>query len=350
MRCTLLLLTLALCANACGDKASAEKPAPTQVGGQQPKPPAKPLQVQVHTVSRETASETVNASGELLPNESVALVAELSRRLTVVHANEGDAVAAGDLLFELDRADLEAELARLQVTAKFGRAALGRRDQLAADGVVSREERDTARQRVEEAGAQAKEVEVQLAKTRIVAPFAGTVGLRQVSVGAWVGPQTPLVTLYDVSKLKLDFRVPERFAALIDRGQAFEFKVGGRGETFKGIVRAVEPRIDSDSRSLVVRGVVDEPQGLLPGTFASVGLVVSQRDALYVPAIALMPSPTGTRVFVAVEGKAKEVTVQLGRREPERVEILTGLNEGDKVIVTNLLRVRAGAPIQEITR
>jgi len=348
----LLLMLVAFVASACSDKAAAERAPATPAGPAAPggQKQAKVLQVQVHTVQRETASETITASGDLLPNESVAVVAELSRRLTIVHAQEGDLVKAGDLLFELDRADLEAELARLQVAEKYGRAALGRRNALADGGIVSREERDSARATVEDAAAQAKEVEVQLAKTRIVAPFAGTVGLRQVSVGAWVGPTTTLVTLYDVSQLKLDFRVPERYAPLIDRGEAFTFSVAGRPEVFQGVVQAVEPNIEADTRSLVVRGLVADPQGLLPGTFASVTLTTSQRDAMFIPAIALMPSPTGTRVFVAVDGKAKQVEVELGRREPERVEIIKGLSPADKVIVTNLLRVRDGSPVEEITR
>jgi len=349
----LALVIAGLAGAACGNDAAADKgPAQVPPGAQKGPPPAKPLQVQVYPVKLEEASETVDASGELRAFEEVAIVPELSRRLTKVHVAEGAQVDAGAPLFELDRADLEAQLARLRVQSRYGRTALGRRDALAESGVVSQEERDTARERVDAAGAAAKEVEVQIAKTYINAPFAGQLGLRNVSAGAWVGPQTVLATLYDISKLKLDFRVPERYAGLVDvgEGQAFTFTVPGRADKLEGHVVAIEPRIDPDTRSLVVRGVIDEPKGLLPGTFASVSLVLTTKETMFVPAIAVMPSPTGTRVFVARDGKAVEVKVALGRRGPERVEILEGLAAGDRVIVTNLLRVRNGAPVVEIDR
>ncbi|MCC6624428.1 MAG: efflux RND transporter periplasmic adaptor subunit [Deltaproteobacteria bacterium] len=356
---TLVLALVAALAPSCSDDAAAQKgpgPVPPSAPGAAPAgakgPPQKPLQVQVYPVKPEESLETVEASGELLANEQVEIVAELSRRLTAIHVKEGAQVREKEPLFELDRLDLEAQLARLRVQARYGRTALDRRDELAASGVVSKEERDAARQRVDEAGAAAKEVEVQIAKTHIEAPFAGVLGLRNVSVGAWVGPTKPLATLYDVSKLKVDFRVPERYASQVDtgEGQAFTFTVPGRPDKFAGRVVAIEPRIDPDTRSLVVRGIIDDPQGLLPGTFAQITLVLTSKEAIFVPAIAVQPSPTGTRLFVARDGKAVEVSVEVGRREPARVEIVKGLSEGDRVIVTNLLRVRNGAPVVEIDR
>lgn len=380
------LAALAVGAAACGGEAAkgAGGGAP-QAPGQGPpgaaaqKPP-KPLPVQVVVVAKETATEALTATGELVPGESVVLVSELARRLAAIHADDGDVVPAGAVLFELDKSDLEAELARLRVQERYARAVLGRRDQLAQTGAVSAEQRDAARQSLDAALASEKVLEVQLDKTSIVAPFAGRMGLRKVSLGAWVGPTVPLATLYDLSTLKVDFRVPERYAPLVSagaHGQAFTLTVPGSAQVFTGHVVAIEPRIDSDTRSVVVRGLVTQPAPLapdaaipalptapgeggsppigaaptlLPGMFASISLEVSKRDAVYVPAIAAQPSPTGTRVFVAKDGVAKEVPVELGRREPERIEILKGLAPGDRVIVTNLLRMKNGVPVVEVDR
>lgn len=327
--------------------------APERAGaaGEAPKasPPAPPpLQVQVHAVTLEPFAPEVKGTGELVPNEVVEISAELARQLVGVHVDDGKVVKKGDLLFELDRTDLEAQLARLRNQIRYARASFSRFESLASSGSVSKEERDLARFRLDDALAQVGELEVQLERTRITAPFDGVFGFRPVSVGAWVMPGTPLGRLTDLSKLKLDFQLPERFAAQVAPGLTIRFTVDGRADTFEGRVVAVDNRIDRVSRSVVVRAIVDEPRGLLPGTFASVSLVLAPRDALFIPAIAIVPAPAGARVFVEEGGLTKQVEVEVGHREPGRVEIVGGLSPGARVIITNLLRVRPGAVVKVI--
>src|SRR5690606_6422565 len=198
---------------------------------------------------------------------------------------------------------------------------------------------------VDEVEADRRALRVTLGKTLIRAPFAGTLGLRRVSEGAWVSPSTPLSTLQDTSSLKLDFTLPERYAGALRPGGAFRFRVEGRSESYTGQVAAVEPSVDPATRSLLVRGVIEGESGLFPGTAASVEVPLRVEQALLVPAIAVVPGVDGRRVFVAEGGRARSVKVELGFRSAERVQVLSGLAPGDAVITSNLLRLREDAPV-----
>jgi membrane fusion protein (multidrug efflux system) len=307
--------------------------------------PADPIAVEVVRVAPESLEVQVSATGSLLGRESVQIVSELSRRLVKVHADEGARVARGDVLFELDGADLAADLAKLEVQARLARATLDRTERLAAEGLSHQQDLDLARARVDEVEADRRALRVTLAKTLIRAPFAGTLGLRRVSEGAWVSPSTLLSTLQDTSSLKLDFTLPERYAGALRPGRPFRFRVEGRPESFTGLVGAVEPAIDSATRSLLVRGVIEDTRGLYPGSSASVEVPLRVEQALLVPAIAVIPGVEGRQVFLADGGRARSVKVELGFRSADRVQVLAGLAPGDAVITDNLLRLREGVAV-----
>src|SRR4051812_40054372 len=200
------------------------KPASAQ-GAQPSMAGAAAIAVEVEPVRPEPLEVQVTATGTLLGRESVEIVSELSRRLVAVRAEEGRSVARGDILFELDRTDLEAELAKLEVQARLAQVTLDRTERLNAEGLSNRQELDLAHARVDQANADRQALRVTLAKTMIRAPFAGTLGLRRVSAGAWVSPNTLLCTLQDTSSLKLDFTLPERYASAVARGTRFHFRV-----------------------------------------------------------------------------------------------------------------------------
>jgi membrane fusion protein, multidrug efflux system len=321
------------------------------VGAQRAEPAASAaaaIAVEVQTVTPEPLEAKVSATGTLLGRESVEIVSELSRRLVAVRAEEGLSVAQGDVLFELDRTDLEAELAKLEVQARLAQVTLDRTERLQAEGLSNRQELDLARARVDQASADRQALRVTLAKTLIRAPFAGTLGLRRVSAGAWLSPSTVLCTLHDTSSLKLDFTLPERYASAVQRGTPFHFRVDGRPETFEGTVTAIEPSVDRVTRSLLVRGRVDVTRGLMPGAAASVELPLRVEQALLVPAIAVIPGVGGRSVFVADHGRARSVPVELGIRAADRVQVSSGLSAGDQVITTNLLRLRDDVPVAPV--
>ncbi len=311
-----------------------------------PKKTNAPILVEVHAVKREPFRQTVSTVGTLRANETVQVASELSRRLEKIHVNEGGEVAAGELLFKLDDSDLTAELGEIEVRLELARANKKRVDNLVTRSAISQQEIDISKSELNLLEAQRKTKAVQILKTEIRAPFAGRVGVRQVSEGALVTPTTPLITLQDVSRIKVDFPLPERYAGEIKSGQEFTFTVAGNARVFKGTVAVIEPAIDAATRSLLVRGVCAEPRGLLPGGFAEVTLVLDgEASGFMVPSQALVPSPRGQAVYVIADGKARLQTVEIGIRTDDRVQVLRGLNEGESVAITNLPRMRPGAEV-----
>ncbi len=309
-------------------------------------PNSGPLVAEIFTVKSAPFAQTLSTVGTLRANEAVTLVSELSRRLVKVHVREGSEVAAGDLLFKLDDSDLVAELGELDARLKLADTNKQRVDSLLPSRAISRQEFDISTAELKIFEAQRDTQAVMISKTEIRAPFAGRVGVRQVSEGAFVSPTTPLITLQDVSRIKVDFPLPERYAGEVKTGQKFTFTVAGNGQVFEGEVTVLEPAIDVATRSLLVRGLCSAPKGLLPGGFAEVTLTLDGlANGFMVPSQAIVPSARGQGIYVIESGKAKLQTVEIGIRTDDRVQVLRGLNEGDLVATTNLLRIRPGLEI-----
>lgn len=313
-----------------------------------PPAPSPPLAVEGLVLAPRPFRVKVPATGTLAANESVAITAELSRRVVRALAVDGARVKKGQVLFQLDGADLQAQARELQVRRKLLVDNEARQKSLVEGGLASMADYQRAKSELELVDAQAASLAVTLARTTIRAPFDGRLGLRNVSEGALLSPNTTLVTLQDDSKLKVDFGLPERYAGLVAVGQGLTFRVAGSEKAFDAKVSAIEPVIDAASRSLRVRGLTDNAGGeLVVGAFVTVELAVeSQRGSLLVPSIAVIPSLRGHGVWVAKDGKASLAEVELGVRTESEVEIVQGLAAGDTVITTGLLRLRPGAPVK----
>lgn len=310
----------------------------------------RPLSAEVYRVKSVPFAQTLATVGTLRANEAVTLVSELSRRLVKIHVQEGSSVKAGELLFKLDDSDLVAELGEIEARLKLATINKDRVDRLMPTNAISKQEFDVTTTELNLFLAQKNTKEVQLAKTEIRTPFAGRVGVRQVSEGAFVSPTTPLITLQDVSRIKVDFPLPERYAGEVKVGQHFAFTVAGNGRVFDGEVTVLEPAIDAATRSLLVRGLCASPQGLLPGGFAEVTLALDElTNGFMVPSQAIVPSPRGQGLYLIENGKAKLQPVEIGIRTADQVQILRGVNEGDVVATTNLLRIRPGLPVTAAT-
>jgi membrane fusion protein (multidrug efflux system) len=167
-----------------------------------------------------------------------------------------------------------------------------------------------------------------------------------VSEGAWVTPTTVLTTIADTSALKLDFKIPERYAASLSVGAPFRAKLDGRDGTLEAKIIAMEPSIEEATRSLLVRGLIEGDPTVRAGSFAEVELPVTVEGALLVPAIVISPGADGQSIYVERDGHARRVKVELGSRGPELVQVVSGLSPGDRVITSNLLRLTDGAPVQ----
>ncbi len=299
-------------------------------------------------VKRASMDTTVPAVGTLVPNESVAIAPELSRRVVKVLATDGQKVKKGELLFKLDDADLGAQMGELAVRRRLAVDVEARQKRLRAEGLSSEADYERARSDVSLIDAELASVAVTVGRTQVRAPFAGTLGLRQVSEGAMVTPGTTLITLADDAKLKVDVLLPERYAPFVKVGAAFEFHVEGLEGAFKAAVVAIEPAVLADTRSVKVRGLVDNAAGTLrSGSFVTVDFPLAKNDdAIMVPTVAVIPSLGGHGVYTAVDGKVTLVPVDIGVRTSTEVEVTKGLKAGDLVLTTNLLRVRPGAPVK----
>jgi membrane fusion protein, multidrug efflux system len=306
-----------------------------------------PITADVYMVRPVPLNYTLTTVGSLKANESVTLVSELSRRLVKIHVKEGTEVVAGQLLFKLDDSELVAKLAEIDARVKLASANKKRVDNLLPSKAISQQEYDSYTADLIILEAQRHTQAVMLEKTELRAPFSGSVGARQVSEGAFVSPTTPLITLQDVSSIKVDFPLPERYSSEVKTGQKFTFTVAGNAQIFEGTVTVLEPAIDATTRSLLVHGLCVTPKGLLPGGFAEVALSLDRlAHGFMIPSQALVPSPRGQGVYVISQGKAKLQTVEIGIRTDDRVQVLHGVNEGDAVVTTNLQRIRPGIEVK----
>lgn len=305
-----------------------------------------PLALQGVKVTPRTFSETIIANGTLRADESVELQPEVNGKIISLDFEEGKRVQAGDVLVKIQDAPLRASLRRAVARrdlAEFRRARLGN---LVRDGGVSQQDYDEAVGEVDVLNAEIQLIESEIAKTEIRAPFDGVVGLRFVSVGAYVNPTTRIATLQGISELKVDFSVPERYVANLRPGSPLTFTVAGRTTVYRGEVYAVDPRIDLTTRTVLLRARTEAADDLLPGLFARVEFTVNQDEAaLLVPAIAVLYGLEERFVFVARDGRAERVPVVLGARTDTQVQIASGLAENDIVLTTGIQQLRPGLPV-----
>ncbi|WP_022835252.1 efflux RND transporter periplasmic adaptor subunit [Salisaeta longa] len=309
---------------------------------------APPLGVDVTVVTPTTVTERIETTGTLRANESVALTAETSGKITSLRFAEGDRVAAGQLLFTINSAELEAQRERLSHELSLAREQAQRQAQLLQQGGVSQETYDETLTRVQVLEAEQALLDAQIAKTKVRAPFGGTVGLRYVSEGSYLTPQTTVAMLHDLNPLKLDFSVPEQYAGRVAPGQPIRFRVRGGDTVHTATIYAQASTIDPETRTLPLRARLANPaRRLRPGAFADITVPLqATRDALTVPTFAVLPELGTQQVFVLERGVAQPRNVTLGVRGDSAVQITEGLAAGDTVITSGLQRLRGGLPVR----
>lgn len=312
----------------------------------QKEPGAERLPVDVTVLAPHSLDVPIRATGTLNPAESVQIVAELSRRLVRVVAEEGAQVKKGQVLFELDHSDLDAELGELTIQEKLAKITAERQAGLLAEYATSQAEYDAAVSQVEQLSAARRRLQVTLQKAVITAPFAGVLGLRLVSQGAWVDSATPLISIASTKSLKIDFKVPEKYAPYAQLGREFELQVEGHPEKLHAKISATEGSVDALTRALSVRAFIEDAKGVPPGSSAKIELPVRVDGALTVPAIAILPSAAGSSVFVEENGRVRSVPVELGLRGDDWVQVQSGLEPGARVVTSNLLRLKDGMDVE----
>lgn len=305
------------------------------------------LRVNVVVLTPGGLSDLIYATGTILADEQVELSAEVSGRITSIRFAEGTSVKKGDLLVTINDAELLAQQRKNNYTLRLAEEREARQKSLLAKEAVSQEVYDRALTELNTVQAEAALIEAQLQKTRVVAPFDGTIGLRHVSEGAYVTPGQRIASLARTIPVKLEFTVPERFSGSVNKGAKVKFRVESIDRQLEAVVYATEPKIDPVTRALTVRATYPNTRGELnPGAYARVEFKLNHlSEAITVPAQAIVPELGGFKVFVYRNGKAESRNISIGIRTNEAVQIADGLKAGDTIITTGILQVRDGLPV-----
>lgn len=307
------------------------------------------MAVRMSLVQPEKLGDRILTVGTILSNEEVEIRSEISGKVEKIYFAEGRPVARGDLLLKINDAEPQAQLARAQYRQALAEQEAERKRQLFEQKLASEEEYEIAVNQLNIVKADIVIIQAQIAKTEIRAPFEGVIGLRYVSEGSYISPTTRITTLQDFNPVKLDFTIPEKYARSVKKGDKISFTVEGAARKFNGEIYAVEAKIDPTTRTLHIRALSPNPDGaLIPGAFANVEVVLQEREALLVPAEALIPELKGHRVFVYKGGQAMSQNVEIGIRTEERVEVLQGLAPGDTLITSAILQLRPGMAVRPL--
>lgn len=314
-------------------------------------PPATPVEVAQVTMGQVIID--VTAVGSLNANESVVLRSEIPGRIHKIHFDEGDRAAAGSALITLDDSEYRAQVEEDRATLELARLNYRRAADLHNKKLTSDQNFDEARVRVEQARARLALDESKLAKTRIVAPFEGLTGLREVSPGGYIQAGQNIVNIEDIDPIKVEFRVPERYLSQVRGDQSVAVHVDSfPGQVFNGNVYAIDPRIDRSTRTVALKAKVANVEGKLrPGMFARVRLVLEKRDnAILVPEQAIVAQGEGKFLYVVVEDKAELHPVKIGKRIRGQAEILEGVTARDTIVVTGHQKIRPGSAVRAVNK
>ncbi|KAB2846422.1 MAG: efflux RND transporter periplasmic adaptor subunit, partial [Melioribacteraceae bacterium] len=223
-----------------------------------------------------------------------------------------------------------------------------RAKQMLEKNLTSQQEYDIALNELNSIRADIEFTNAQIAKTEIRAPFDGIIGLRSVSIGSYISPQTQVATLQSINPIKIDFSIPQKYYNEIKEGRVIEFKLPNTDKIFNGKVYAVEPKIDQGTRTIQVRAIASNDAGLLsPGAYVEIDIVLANlNNALLVPSKALVPDIQGEKVFVYRNGIAVPQIVTTGIRTEESIQIVAGIVPGDTVIVSGIIQLRPNSPVK----
>lgn len=334
MRSTLSLCLLALTLAACG--------------GEKEKKARPPALVEASPIRSVTFTDTLDAVGTALANEQVVLSAPVTERITSINFADGGYVGRGQVIATLAVGQERAELAAAEAQSLQARQQLERIQALKSRGFATTASLDQQVAAANTARANAELARASIGDRVIRAPFAGWVSLRTVSPGAIVSAGTPIATVSDISRIKLDFTVPETRLSMIREGQPIQAISSAFPETpFSGTVATIDPVIDPATRAVRVRAILPNPdRRLKPGMLLTVSVVARQRQSLAVPELAVVGDGDDRFLFLVADRKAKRVKVSTGIRQNGLVEILDGVKPGQTVVTEGVVKLTDGVPVR----
>ena len=332
----LVLLVMVSCKNSKGDP-----PADKQKKG-----PSETI-VDVMVAQSQTISSQVEANGTVVANEYVELRPETSGRLVYLYVPEGNLVKKGTVIARINDADLQAQLNKTKVLLDLAQKNEERLAKLLKVNGVNLSDYDAALSTVNGYKADLVYTQSLIDKTVIKAPFDGMIGLRQVSLGAYLSPAITVATMQQLDKIRIDFTLPEEYSRLIQKGNTVDVTVDATRQTkTKARIIATEPQVDQNTRNLKVRALLDGGK-VNPGAFVKV-VVQSGTDtkAIMVPANAIIQDDRRKQLIQVKNGKANFITVETGVTQADFVEITNGVKQGDTNVVTGVLFARPQSPLK----
>lgn len=303
-------------------------------------------------VKPQSFENNLSLSGSVEANEQVEIRSEVSGIVEGIYFQEGSNVAKGQLLFKVNDVELKAQLAQILTKENLASENERRAKLLLQKEAISLEEYDFARADYKSAQAQSQLIKAQIAKTSVKAPFSGKIGLRSISPGTYITPSVLVAKLVNISKIKITFSIPEKYAHQVSLNSTLSFKVAGSAEKYTAKVYAIEPEVEIATRTLKIRAIAENTDGkLLPGTFANVELPLEIiKDAIIIPTEAIVPVQSGKKVFVSSKGMVKEVMVETATRTETSVLVLSGLKAGDTVLTSGIMSLKDKTPVKVIIK
>lgn len=301
-----------------------------------------PLNVTAIVVSEKDFSNTISLSGSIEANENVEIRSEVSGIAEKIFFTEGTQVSKGQVLVKVNDIELRAQLSQAITKQKLAGENERRAKLLLQKEAISQEEYDIASAEFRSLKAQTQLIQAQIAKTTIRAPFSGKIGLRNISPGTYVTPTTIITKLVSSNQVKISFSIPEKYASEIDNNTTIQFTIPNNTEKYSAKIYAIEPEIETATRTLKIRALADNSNGkLIPGTFASIELPLKNiKDAIVIPTEAVVPIQDGKVVYIANNGKAKEVKIETLARTSKDVVVTNGIKSGDTLLTSGVMSLK----------
>ena len=306
------------------------------------------IPVGVYVVKATSLADEVASTGSVLAEESVVVRTEIAGRITSLHFREGQSVSKGQLLFTINADETRAQLQKLRANLQLYQDQEKRQRTLLVKEYISQQEYEQSNNQVLTARADQQALQATLLKANVRAPFNGKLGLSSITVGTYVSPNTPVVTLARTRPVKIDFAVPGRFAARVRVGDVIRATDEATAKVYTAKVYAVNPELDPVSRTLQARArFANRNDELQPGAFVKVRLDLGETtDALQIPTEAVVPVAAGYQVFVVKNGKAATKDIKIGLRSDKLIQVLSGLAVGDSVVRSGVLQIKVGDAVK----
>lgn len=307
-----------------------------------------PVEADGFIVGPQSISEKIEVPGSLMPAEQTQIKAEVSGRVVQLNIEEGSVVEKGALLLKLFDGDLQTQLKKLKVQLQIARKTEERQSELLKINGISQQDYDLVVLNVQTLNVDIEATKIAIDKTEIRAPYAGQIGLRNISLGTYIAPSDVITTLRQVDNLKLEFSIPEKYAREIQKGAKVSFRVDGGEQAHDAIVIATENSVEQSTRTLRVRALVKNNHSeLVPGIFAKVNLQLGKNDnALLVPTQSVIPNARNKQVILLRKDSAVFTVVETGIRDSVFVQVTNGLKAGDTVITSGLMVIRPNAKVK----